>query len=73
MGQSFRTHYGILRLEQISRSLTLHIDRVPQGSVQIELIFRLLLKITVDWPYNAINKFFEPERAHTNKQTNKKT
>ena len=27
-----------------------------QGSVQIELIFRLLLKITVDWPYNAINK-----------------
>ena len=31
-------------------------NRVPQGSVQIELIFRLLLKITVDWPYNAINK-----------------
>ena len=30
--------------------------RVPQGSVQIELIFRLLLKITVDWPYNAILK-----------------
>ena len=27
-----------------------------QGSVQIELIFRLLLKITVDWPYNAIIK-----------------
>ena len=25
-----------------------------QGSVQIELIFRLLLKITVDWPSNAI-------------------
>jgi len=23
---------------------------LPQGSVQIELIFRLLLKITVDWP-----------------------
>ena len=41
-----------------------HTYRVPQGSLQIELIFRLLLKITVDWPYNAINKFLEPERAH---------
>ena len=29
-------------------------DRTTQGSVQIELIFRLLLKITVDWPSNAI-------------------
>jgi len=28
-----------------------------QGSVQIELIFRLLLKITVDWPSDAINRF----------------
>ena len=27
--------------------------RVTQGSVQIELIFRLLLKITVDWPFHA--------------------
>ena len=32
-------------------------NRVPQGSVQIELIFRLLLKITVDWPSDAINRF----------------
>ena len=31
-------------------------NRVPQGSVQIELIFRLLLKITVHWPFNAINQ-----------------
>ena len=30
--------------------------RVPQESVQIVLIFRLLLKITVDWLYNAIYK-----------------
>ena len=29
-------------------------NRTTQGSVQIELIFRLLLKITVDWPSNAI-------------------
>ena len=33
------------------------IDRITQGSVQIELIFRLLLKITVDWPFHAISKF----------------
>ena len=46
-----------------------HTNRVPQGSVQIELIFRLLLKITVDWPYNAINKFLEPERAHIKDKT----
>jgi len=25
----------------------------PQRSVHLALIFRLLLKITVDWPYNA--------------------
>jgi len=30
-----------------------HQSRVTQGSVQIELIFRLLLKITVDWPFHA--------------------
>ena len=32
-------------------------DSSTQGSVQIELIFRLLLKITVDWPYYANNRF----------------
>ena len=30
-------------------------DRITQGSVQIVLIFRLLLKITVDWPFHAIS------------------
>ena len=43
-----------------SCATTLGGTRLPssftQGSVQIELIFRLLLKITVDWPYNAIIK-----------------
>ena len=29
--------------------------RITQGSVQIVLIFRLLLKITVDWPFHAIS------------------
>ena len=33
------------------------LDRVTQGSVQIELIFRLLLKITVDWPCYALFMF----------------
>ena len=32
-------------------------NRITQGSVQIVLIFRLLLKITVDWPFHAISKF----------------
>ena len=32
-------------------------DRITQGSVQIVLIFRLLLKITVDWPFHAISQF----------------
>ena len=32
-------------------------DRITQGSVQIVLIFRLLLKITVDWPFHAISLF----------------
>ena len=41
--------------EQIQTSLSSLIS-LPQGSVQIELIFRLLLKITVDWPSNAIIK-----------------
>jgi len=31
--------------------------RTTQGSVQIVLIFRLLLKITVDWPFHAIHEF----------------
>ena len=31
--------------------------RITQGSVQIVLIFRLLLKITVDWPFHAISQF----------------
>ncbi len=31
-------------------------DRITQGSVQIVLIFRLLLKITVDWPSHAISQ-----------------
>ena len=40
------------------RSLTKRSDdRITQGSVQIVLIFRLLLKITVDWPFHAISKF----------------
>ena len=30
--------------------------RITQGSVQIVLIFRLLLKITVDWPFHAISQ-----------------
>ena len=34
----------------ISRNFSQAHVRVTQGSVQIELIFRLLLKITVDWP-----------------------
>ena len=37
----------------------------PQRSVQIALIFRLLLKITVDWPYNATYMCLEPVRGHT--------
>ena len=32
-------------------------NRITQGSVQIVLIFRLLLKITVDWPFHAISQF----------------
>jgi len=59
-----RTHYGILHLQQVSRDRLRYSNRVPQGSVQIELIFRLLLKITVDWPYNAINKCLERASAH---------
>ena len=39
--------------------------RITQRSVQNVLIFRLLLKITVDWPLNAIFYFVEPERAPT--------
>ena len=34
------------------------VDRITQGSVQIVLIFRLLLKITVDWPSHAIYQSF---------------
>ena len=37
--------------------------RTTQGSVQIVLIFRLLLKITVDWPFHAISSFLKPARA----------
>ena len=39
------------------------VDRVTQGSVQIELIFRLLLKITVDWPFHANYECLQPARA----------
>ena len=39
-----------------------------QGSVQIELIFRLLLKITVDWPFHAISLFLKPARAPSNQK-----
>ena len=37
--------------------------RVTQGSVQIELIFRLLLKITVDWPFHANYDCLQPARV----------
>ena len=49
---------------------TLHCT--TQRSVQNVLIFRLLLKITVDWPLNAIFYFVEPERAPTNSPQTKK-
>ena len=51
-----RTHGKKLRDVQQRRNVQRLVNRVPQRSVQIVLIFRLLLKITVDWPYNAINK-----------------
>ena len=38
-------------------------DRITQGSVQIVLIFRLLLKITVDWPFHANYECLQPARA----------
>ena len=40
-----------------TRAALLPLLSSTQGSVQIELIFRLLLKITVDWPSYAINRF----------------
>ena len=39
------------------------VARITQGSVQIVLIFRLLLKITVDWPFHAISMFLKPAWA----------
>ena len=39
----------------LNRVLERFDDRITQGSVQIVLIFRLLLKITVDWPFHAIS------------------
>ena len=68
LGRRLRTHCRTLAGEFLRATVARYTNRVPQGSVQIELIFRLLLKITVDWPYNAINKFLEPERAHIKKQ-----
>ena len=51
-----RTHGKNLRDAKQRLNIQRLSNRVPQRSVQIVLIFRLLLKITVDWPYNAINK-----------------
>ena len=50
------THGKKLRDVKQNRFVQPHSIRVPQESVQIVLIFRLLLKITVDWLYNAIYK-----------------
>ena len=50
------THYRNLSGTETRRPELHYANRVPQRSVQIVLIFRLLLKITVDWPSNAILK-----------------
>ena len=58
-----RTHAGCFGGVPGRGAFERRVDRITQGSVQIELIFRLLLKITVDWPFHAISKFLKPARA----------
>ena len=53
-GGTHRTAFG---LRGLTAPAARPYPRTTQGSVQIVLIFRLLLKITVDWPFHAISKF----------------
>ena len=61
-GLGRRPSVGARRFSRCPTSGT-QVGQFTQGSVQIELIFRLLLKITVDWPFHAISLFLKPARA----------
>ena len=62
-----RTHAGCFAGVPGRGAFERRVDRITQGSVQIELIFRLLLKITVDWPFHAISRFLKPSAAPRSK------